>query len=197
MVPLAEAVRKGLLRGLTALRLSNNRLGDPAVAAVLAAMSDGCKAYPTLTHLELSNTGCGALAAERTALAMRTGALAWLQHLDMSFNFLAMDGVAALAETMGDDCCPHMRVLRLACNSMRDKGLHSLCRCLKTCAITELRELDIANNQIGSAVQQLARVLNSGVCPQLQRLSLSGNINELPTFINLFHLKIRRQVRIV
>jgi hypothetical protein len=56
--------------------------------------------------------------------------------------------------------------------------------------------LDLSTNEVGGAVMHLARVINSGVCPELRLLRLAGNVYEMDVIINLFTARTRRRLKV-
>lgn len=69
--------------------------------------------------------------------------------------------------------CPQLECLGLACNRLKDQGLHCLSRCLATGACSSLRELDISVNEVrgSSAVVVFAELQPAPTSPAGRRVS--------------------------
>jgi hypothetical protein len=72
--------------------------------------------------------------------------------------------------------CPQLAVLNLACNRLKDPGLHALCHCLADKGLPSLTSLDISINEVRTATQvpdrpQACRLADQEVTYDQQRSS--------------------------
>lgn len=129
------------------LDLSDTRLGDAGLAALLPALP------PTLRTLNLAHNGLtdGGARALRIALGeTRAGVSAGLmvRALDLSWNAVSSSGARALGGLLASPDCP-IETLSLDWNALRDRGVKELGEALKT--NTRLKRLSIRYNGIKDA----------------------------------------------
>jgi hypothetical protein len=155
---------------LETLDLSDTRLGDAGLAALLPALP------PSLRILKLAHNGLtddGARALRMALGETRTGAPEGLvlRSLDLSWNGVSSSGARALGAFLASPDCP-LEALNLDWNALRDRGAKDLGEALKV--NTRLKRLSLRYNGIKDAG---ANGLSAGLRQNraLEELDLSDN----------------------
>jgi uncharacterized protein (TIGR02996 family) len=148
------------LRGLTALGLSTQGLGD--VGAALLA-SEGPGALPGLAGLAVVGD---ALTAAGVETLMKTRWFSGLSRLSLDHNELGPDGAAALSEGKKG----RLVSLSLAANRLGNEGAFALARAAR---LSSLEALWLTSNRIGPAGAEA--LLTSVPLKGVRRLVLDGN----------------------
>ena len=145
MVVLADAFAKGALDKLILLILDSNKIGDVGLQAL--------------------------------ANALGNGALASLKELHLDFNQIGDVGMSALADAVSKGGLDHLTVYwrPTALSPCLRLGIHTLLT-ETFCLMCHMQELSLYNNKISDAgLTALAKAVESGALPQLEKLWLGGN----------------------
>ena len=94
----------GGLRKLEKLNLNSNKMGDGAMAALVALLEEG--AMPNLEELDLRENQISDAGVEALASALRGGALPSCTFLDLNDNKISDAGFAALASALRGGALP-------------------------------------------------------------------------------------------
>ena len=140
------------------LYLSDNKIGDPGIAALARALGTGALAQ--LSYLALDGNQIGDLTALATECV--SGALASLQTLSLSRNLIGDVGTTALADILAADptrwTLPSLLYLRLDQNAIGDAGISSLADALGTGALRTLLTLWVDSGPLGKDHPKLTAV---------------------------------------
>ncbi|XP_069566292.1 NACHT, LRR and PYD domains-containing protein 3-like [Brachyistius frenatus] len=153
--------------GLRALDLSNNDLRDPGVTQISARL-----ASPHCTLETLSLRGCKLSMKSCEALSSALSSFSCLKELNLSNNDLQDSGVKMLSAGLENPNCRLEGVWLSGCK-LSWRSCDALSSTL-TSESSELRELDLSNNDLqDSGVKLLSAGLSSPRC-SLESLRLSG-----------------------
>jgi hypothetical protein len=91
-----------------------------------------------------------------------------------TLNINSISRVGLISEILANpDVLPNLHTLRIHSSDLTAEGMLALVRGLETGKRSRIRELDIGGNPIGDeGAASLARLLKSGVCPNLHTLAL-------------------------
>ena len=160
----ARVLSKVLVLGkkLRCLDLTGNGIGDDGAVA----LAEGLKDLTSLLELRLRGIGITSQGALALVEVLKYN---HLQHLDLSFNSIGPESMAALVDVI---CADSLQTLQLSKSDLLLEGAVSLSAGLKSCR--QLVELEISNNNIGShGMASLVEGLQ--YCTNLQVLNLGGN----------------------
>jgi Ran GTPase-activating protein (RanGAP) involved in mRNA processing and transport len=161
------------LPGCTALEtldLSDTRLGDAGLAALLPALPRSLRTL-SLAHNGLTDDGARVLRRALGEADAAAPAGLVLHGLDLSWNALSSSGARALGGLLASPDCP-LETLSLDWNALRDRGVKEIGEALKT--NTRLKRLSLRYNGIKDAG---ANGLSAGLRQNraLEELELSYN----------------------
>ena len=145
LASLANALERGALPQLRALKLQCNQFGATGSAALGACVGSG--ALRGLSQLCMNDNSLGD--AEAFWAAMRPGAMAGLVQLYWYSAGLGDVGLAAFARALSDGAMPGLRDLFLQENAFGDAGLEALSAALGRRALPSLERLRIESNRFG------------------------------------------------
>ena len=149
-------------KNMRCLDLTYNGIGDDGAIA----LAEGLKDLNNLLELRLRNNGITSKGILALVQVLKNN---HLHHLDLSFNSIGPESMAALVDVI---CADSLQTLRLSRCGLFIDGAVSLNAGLKSCR--QLVELDISGNYIGSqGMLSIAEGLKS--CRQLVKLDISGN----------------------
>ena len=160
----AQVLSKVLVhcKNLHCLDLTGNDIGDDGAVALAETLKD----LTSLLELRLVTIGITSQGALALVEVVRYN---HLQHLDLSWNSIGLESIAALVDVI---CADSLLTLKLSSNDLLLEGAVSLSARLKSCSL--LVELNISHNNIGSqGMSSLAEGLQ--YCTNLQVLSLNNN----------------------
>ena len=186
----AQVLSKVLVhcKNLRCLDLTHNGIGDDGAVA----LAEGLKDLTSLLELRLYYND---ITSQGTLALVEVLKYSHLQHLDLSFNIIGPESMAALVDVICADSlhtlglrsclldgavslsaglksCRQLVELDISANDIGTHGMSSLAEGLKSCR--QLVELNISHNNIGShGMSSLAEGLKS--CRQLVELNISHN----------------------
>ncbi|KAK1803306.1 hypothetical protein P4O66_004088 [Electrophorus voltai] len=166
---LASALRSNPLSHLRELNLNHNKPGDSGVKQLSALLEEPyCKLEKIqLCWCGITEEGCAALAS-----ALRSNPSSHLRELNLNYNKPGDSGVKQLSALLED---PHCKLEKLdLCNcSIPEEGCASLASALRSNPSSNLRELNLNQNNLGdSGVKQLSALLEDPHC-KLEKLELT------------------------
>jgi len=170
------------LRALTEAALEELRQRHEAAKALCRKFDTSCAAVSKAAVLDWESSGL--TVANCTALVdiVATNGLPRLEALLLAGHGFSAEGVQALAESLGSDTLPSLRLLNLdgnglgdlRVNGIGDVGASALGAALGRGALPRLEKLNLSVNRIGSAeLTVLAPGLRA--LPQLKTLYLDSN----------------------
>ena len=149
---------------LATLNLTDTRLGDAGLAALLAKPLP-----PSLTSLDLAHS----YITDEGAKLLFAPAAKWsLTHLDLGWNALSTRAARAIAARLRDGGCP-LEELELRWNGLRDRGAAAIAEAFG--GETRLRALGLDGNAVHDAgAKDIAKGLRSSKTAREVRLGENG-----------------------
>ena len=150
---------------LQRLHLASNSIGAQGCLAIASLLEQHGEAVITIDLSRNKLSDVGAVYLERGLKYSSS-----LQQLYLDNNHIGHEGMDAVAESLKYS---GLKELSLANNCIRDRGLKTLARCLKT--LSELTLLNLCGNEIGD---DDANCLGSVIkhCGKLRQLKLEDNL---------------------
>ncbi|XP_076836603.1 NACHT, LRR and PYD domains-containing protein 12-like isoform X1 [Brachyhypopomus gauderio] len=166
---LCSALRSNPSSHLRELNMKYNKPGGSGVKQLTALLEDShCKLETLqLFNCSITEEGCAALCS-----ALRSNPSSHLRELNLDYNKPGDSGVKQLSALLED---PHCKLERLDLSncSITEEGCAALASALRSNPSSQLRELNLNdNNPGGSGVKQLSALLEDPHCT-LEKLHLS------------------------
>ncbi|OWZ18025.1 hypothetical protein PHMEG_0007958 [Phytophthora megakarya] len=169
-VRLASSIGSNTL--LEELYLSGHELGPQG----LQAFADCLATNSTLKHLGLGSEKLGDAAVQILCAGLARNAQSGLQHWDLEFKSLGVDGASAVAELLKSNKA--LKTVTLSRNQIGDEGVEKVATGLSENAASGAQELNLTDvGMSGTGLDHLAMVMNGS----LTTLQLSFNGLETAT----------------